>query len=147
MPPPPTSLSLTPNPPTTFFYFEFSSTLLAMKFIRRDLVVTTFTGRVKGYGKRATTYDYQSTYLANLIPRYFHCPFLGPITAKPEGGKLVRMQMKSMDIPRWNVVSEPDPQIIKRRVMVHQLGWRCTLHPVCRHTSDWLLISILVCIN
>ena len=55
-------------------------------------------------------YDYQSTYLANLILRYFHCLFLGPITAKPEGGKLVRMQMKSMDIPRWNVVSEPDPQ-------------------------------------
>ena len=51
------------------------------------------------------------------------------------------MQIKSMDIPRWIVVSEPDPRIIKRWVMVNRLGWKCTLRLVCRHTSIgfWLV--------
>ena len=29
---------------------------------------------------------------------------------------------------------------------VNWLGWKCTLHLVCRCTSDWLLISILMCV-
>ena len=31
--------------------------------------------------------------------------------------------------------------------LVNWLGWKCTLRPVCRRTSDWLLISILMCVN
>jgi len=43
------------------------------------------------------------------------------------------------------VVSEPDPQKIEKEGLVNGQGWRCTLHPACRRTSDWLLISILMC--
>ena len=34
-----------------------------------------------------------------------------------------------------------------RKGLVIQLGWKCTLRPVWRRTnSDWLLISILMCV-
>ena len=39
-----------------------------------------------------------------------------------------------------------DPQKIEKEGLVNGLGWKCTLCPVCRHTSDWLLISILMCV-
>ena len=41
---------------------------------------------------------------------------------------------------RGRIVSEKEG-------LVNQLGWKCTLHQVCRCTFDWILISILVCIN
>ena len=37
------------------------------------------------------------------------------------------------------LVLEPDPRKIGKEGLVNWLGWKCTLHPVCRHTSDWLL--------
>ena len=47
-----------------------------------------------------------------------------------------------------HVVSEPDPSSrIEKEGLVNRLEWKCTLHPVCRHTSNWLLISILMCVN
>ena len=45
------------------------------------------------------------------------------------------------------VVSEPDPQKIEKEGLVNWLGWKYTLRPECRRTSDWLLISILMCVN
>ena len=45
------------------------------------------------------------------------------------------------------LVSEPDPRKIEKEGLVNWLGWKCTLRPVCRRTSDWLLISILMCVN
>ena len=44
------------------------------------------------------------------------------------------------------VVSEPDPRKIEKEGLVNRLGWKCTLRLVCRRTSDWLLISILMCV-
>ena len=44
------------------------------------------------------------------------------------------------------LVLEPDPQEIEKEGLVNWMGWKCTLHPVCRRTSDWLLINILMCI-
>ena len=43
------------------------------------------------------------------------------------------------------LVSEPDLWKIKKEGLVNWLGWKCTLCSVCRRTSDWLLISILIC--
>jgi len=43
------------------------------------------------------------------------------------------------------IVSEPNPQKIEKEGLVNGQSWRCTLHPVCRCTSDWLPISILMC--
>ena len=43
--------------------------------------------------------------------------------------------------PTEDVVSEPDPRKIGKEGLVNWLGWKCTLRPVWRHTSDWLLIS------
>ena len=48
--------------------------------------------------------------------------------------------------PRGWVVSELDPRKIEKEGLVNRLGWKCTLCPVWRHTSDCLLISILMCI-
>ena len=45
------------------------------------------------------------------------------------------------------LVSEPDPRKIEKEGLVNRLGWKCTLRPVCRRTSNWLLISILMCVN
>ena len=42
-----------------------------------------------------------------------------------------------------NLASEPDPQKIEKEGLVNGMG---TLRPVRRHTSDWLLISILMCV-
>ena len=42
------------------------------------------------------------------------------------------------------VLSEPDTRKIEKEGLVNWLGWKCTLHPV--HTSNWLLMSILMCI-
>ena len=47
----------------------------------------------------------------------------------------------------YGVVSEPDPRKIEKEGLAHRLGWKCTLRPVWRRTSDWLLISILMCIH
>ena len=33
------------------------------------------------------------------------------------------------------------PLKIKKEGLVNWLGWKCTLRPVCRGTSDWLLIT------
>ena len=44
-------------------------------------------------------------------------------------------------------VSEPDPRKIEKEGLVNWLGWKSTLCPVCRRTSNWLLISILMCVN
>ena len=49
-------------------------------------------------------------------------------------------------IPHVWVVSEPDPRKIEKEGLAHRLGWKCTLRPVWRRTSDWLLISILMCV-
>ena len=35
---------------------------------------------------------------------------------------------------------------IKKEGLVNRLGWKCTLCPVCRRTSNWILISILMCV-
>ena len=42
------------------------------------------------------------------------------------------------------LVSESDSQKIEKEGLVNWLGWKCTLRLVCRRTSDWLLISILM---
>ena len=39
---------------------------------------------------------------------------------------------------------ETRPSKIEKEV--NWLGWKCTPRPVCRCTSDWLLISILMCV-
>ena len=39
------------------------------------------------------------------------------------------------------------PSKIEKEGLVNQLGWKCTLRPVCRCTSNWVLISILMCVN
>jgi len=44
------------------------------------------------------------------------------------------------------LVSEPDPRKIEKEGLAHRRGWKCTLRPVWRRTSDWLLISILMCV-
>ena len=44
------------------------------------------------------------------------------------------------------LVSEPDPRKIEKEGLVFRMGWKCTLRPVCRRTSDWLLINILMCV-
>ena len=44
------------------------------------------------------------------------------------------------------LVLEPDPRKIEKEGLVNWLGWKCTLHQVCRRTSDWLLNSILMCV-
>ena len=38
------------------------------------------------------------------------------------------------------------PSKNRKEGLVNWLGWKCTLCLVCRCTSDWLLISILMCI-
>ena len=45
-----------------------------------------------------------------------------------------------------DLVSEPDPRKIEKEGLVFRMGWKCTLRPVCRRTSDWLLINILMCV-
>ena len=45
--------------------------------------------------------------------------------------------------PCWEyLVSEPDPLIIEKNGLVNWLGWKCTLHPVWRCTSGWLLSDV-----
>ena len=58
-----------------------------------------------------------------------------------EGG---RRLVVALQYPR--LVSEPDPRKIEKEGLVNRLGWKCTLRPVCRRTSDWLLINILMCV-
>ena len=43
-----------------------------------------------------------------------------------------------------NVDSKSDPQKLEKESLVNELNWKCTLCLVWRHTSDCLLISILM---
>ena len=71
----------------------------------------------------------------------------------------VRKQEKGMKVPQvsltcthttmylptpcWqHLVLEPDPLIIEKEGLAHRPGWKCTLRPVCRRTSDWLLSDV-----
>ena len=47
--------------------------------------------------------------------------------------------------PGPSLVSEPDPQKIEKEGLVNGMGWKCTPSLVYSCTSDWLLISILMC--
>ena len=67
----------------------------------------------------------------SLVPRPFPAPVLIACSIKTVASFLV---------------SEPDPRKIEKEGLVNRLGWKCTLRPVCRRTSDWLLISILMCV-
>ena len=53
---------------------------------------------------------------------------------------------KAIFMCKGGVVSEPDPRKIEKEGLVNRLRWKCTLCLVCRHTSDWLLFSILMCV-
>ena len=57
-----------------------------------------------------------------------------------------RSSIEEKGATRLVLVSEPDPRKIEKGGLAHRLGWKCTLCPVWRRTSDWLLISILMCI-
>ena len=41
------------------------------------------------------------------------------------------------------VVSEPDPRKNWKEGLGDRLGWKCTVRPECRHTSDWFMIACL----
>ena len=41
------------------------------------------------------------------------------------------------------LVLEPDPRKNRKEGLDNRLGWRCTVHPEYRHTSDWFMIACL----
>ena len=59
---------------------------------------------------------------------------------------MAECQSQPADQGGCGIVSEPDPQEIEKEGLVNGMGWKCTynVRPVCRRTSDWLLINILV---
>ena len=40
----------------------------------------------------------------------------------------------------WDTRTRPS----KNEGLVNGLEWKCTLHLICRHTSDWLVIRICI---
>ena len=58
----------------------------------------------------------------------------------------IEVSLTKLSSQQWSmqqVVSEPDPQKIEKEGRVNWLEWKYTL---CLCTSDWLLISILMCV-
>ena len=41
------------------------------------------------------------------------------------------------------LVSEPDPQKNRKEGLGNRLGWKCTVCPECRRTSNWFMIACL----